>query len=268
MPLAKTKTELSAKDRSDLEECESAIGSGLETFLQVGEALTTIRERKLYRETHATFEAYCEGQWEISRHRAYDLIGNVAVAKSLEPPKGTNGEMCKILHTTSENESHLRELKKVPAENRIEVIERAAEAAPPRVNGKPAITAQVIREVAAEVAGDAKDETPVDQEGNKIESKGVQAAFAERAKFVALQRKVSALKAEFAELCDGNAGRYAERQQQQFDAEVGNLHAIIRFSIPHAVCPYCGGRKCDSCKQSGWMSEDLYKAVPGELKGA
>lgn len=261
--LTKSSTALTRKEQNELDECEGVIGSGLDAWIQVGEALADIREKRLYRQTDATFDDYCDRAWQMRPRRAYDLMANVAVAKSLPSSNGDEA-ICEISHT----ESHLRELGKVPVESRKEVAERAVEIAPTNSKGHPAVTAKVIQQAAAEVIGDANDETPVDQIGNKIESKGVQAAFAERGKFTALQRKVSALKAEFAELCDGNAGRYAERQQQQFDAEVGNLHAIIRFSIPHAVCPYCGGRKCDSCKQSGWMSEDLYKAVPGELKGA
>ena len=44
------------------------------TFIEVGKALLAIRDAKLYRKTHKTFEAYCRDRWEMSRPRAYQLI--------------------------------------------------------------------------------------------------------------------------------------------------------------------------------------------------
>lgn len=39
-----------------------------------GEALATIRDERLYRLTHATFEAYCAERWGFSRATAYRMI--------------------------------------------------------------------------------------------------------------------------------------------------------------------------------------------------
>lgn len=102
--------------------------------------------------------------------------------------------------------------------------------------------------------------------GCQIEDPIIAAAFAERAVFQSLDHRINAMQGEFEALADGPAGVYASRNRQQFRAGVKNLHEVMRFSIPHAVCPYCGGRKCDACKQSGWMTEDLYKAVPRDVR--
>lgn len=54
---------------------ESVIESGLSSsFKDVGRALNTIRQNKLYRLTFATFASYCRERWSLSKTRAYELI--------------------------------------------------------------------------------------------------------------------------------------------------------------------------------------------------
>ena len=52
-------------DRLALE--ESTIDRGLKTFVAVGNALAAIRDKRLYRQTHGTFEAYCEQRWNLAK---------------------------------------------------------------------------------------------------------------------------------------------------------------------------------------------------------
>jgi len=66
--------DLTISDRADLDRLETTINRGLRTFVEVGQALAEIRDRRLYRDTHDTFEDYCRGRWEMSRRRAYQLI--------------------------------------------------------------------------------------------------------------------------------------------------------------------------------------------------
>jgi hypothetical protein len=42
-----------------------------------------IRDSKLYKQTHGTFEAYCKERWDIVRSRAYELIDQAKVADAL-----------------------------------------------------------------------------------------------------------------------------------------------------------------------------------------
>ena len=48
-----------------LAECERIIDAGIKAFCEMGKALVTIRDRKLYRETHGTYEDYCKDRWGI-----------------------------------------------------------------------------------------------------------------------------------------------------------------------------------------------------------
>jgi hypothetical protein len=63
--------DLTTIDVTNLERCEH---KGRVTFVDVGLALTEIRDKKLYRRDYGTFEAYCQKRWKFSRVRAYQLI--------------------------------------------------------------------------------------------------------------------------------------------------------------------------------------------------
>jgi hypothetical protein len=66
---------LTQKDQSQLEQCEEIIGRGLSMFFEVGSALLSVREKRLYRGAHPTFETYCRERWGIGRSYAWRLIG-------------------------------------------------------------------------------------------------------------------------------------------------------------------------------------------------
>ena len=66
---------LSGSETSELNRCEGVLRLGLNTFFEVGNALLTIRDLHLYRQTHSTFESYCQERWAIGRKHAWRLIG-------------------------------------------------------------------------------------------------------------------------------------------------------------------------------------------------
>ncbi|MGH2800507.1 MAG: DNA methyltransferase [Thermoleophilaceae bacterium] len=76
---------LSHPERSRLAELESLVERGLQTFVEVGKALMEIRESRLYRETHGTFETYCRERFRLGRAQAYRLIGGASVAELVSP---------------------------------------------------------------------------------------------------------------------------------------------------------------------------------------
>ena len=75
-----------------LPELERVIERGQQTFIEVGRALLEIRDRRLYRETHATFEAYCRERWGWGRRYVNRQIVAAQVARTLGPigPKPAN----------------------------------------------------------------------------------------------------------------------------------------------------------------------------------
>jgi hypothetical protein len=76
---------LNIDESHELERCEVVIKQGLQTFIEVGQALRTIREKRLYRISFKTFEDYCVGRWAFKRSEAYRLIDASVVISNLSP---------------------------------------------------------------------------------------------------------------------------------------------------------------------------------------
>lgn len=66
-PLSKTGHRMLAK-------AEATIEAGLGTFLEVGNALQTIRDGRLFRDDYDSFESYCRGRWQFTTRRANQLM--------------------------------------------------------------------------------------------------------------------------------------------------------------------------------------------------
>lgn len=107
---------ITMEESRDLTRLETVIATGLQTFVEVGEALAEIRDRRLYRIEHVTFDEYLETEWKISRSRACRLIQAAETVKAL--PTGNKPA----------TERQARGLTKLPAELRAEVWSAAVEA--------------------------------------------------------------------------------------------------------------------------------------------
>ena len=65
---------LSIEEQNAFERCEVVIKQGLETFIEVGQALTEIRDNRYYRLEYRTFEDYCRDRWNFAKRTAYQYI--------------------------------------------------------------------------------------------------------------------------------------------------------------------------------------------------
>lgn len=125
---------LTGIERGDLKRCEAVIERGRRAFVEVGLALIEIRERRLYRESHGTFEDYLSERWEISRPQGYRLMDAAAAVQSLSP-------MGDVL--LPQNERQARPLTRLEPELQPEAWTRAVEDA----DGQQPTGAQVTRAV-------------------------------------------------------------------------------------------------------------------------
>jgi hypothetical protein len=98
---------LTVTEQAVLLECEAIIRQGRAVFVNVGHALTRIRDSRLYREKYSTFEEYCLEEWEISDRFARNLRSAADVVHVLEEKKFS------VLPAT---ESQARPLTKLPRE--------------------------------------------------------------------------------------------------------------------------------------------------------
>ena len=84
--LPETGDALTLDPRGDLRELEQVIERGQRTFIEVGSALQDIRDERLYRDTHDTFEAYLANRWpEIGKRRIHQLMDAAQVAANVNP---------------------------------------------------------------------------------------------------------------------------------------------------------------------------------------
>lgn len=71
-------------DTRSLDELEGTIRQGLKTFMEVGKALASIRERRLYKDRgYTTFEEYCREEWGWSRVQAHRQIQAAKITETL-----------------------------------------------------------------------------------------------------------------------------------------------------------------------------------------
>ncbi len=141
-----------ATELRTLADCEKIIERGLAVFTEVGAALVTIRDERLYKETHCSFQEYCEERWQMSRVHADRMISAAAVAENLKP-----------IGFNPSSESQIRPLTKLAAGMRVEVwkvatatkpnptakevqsaLEHVTKTPPKEPNARPAATTATI----------------------------------------------------------------------------------------------------------------------------
>ncbi|MCC7334055.1 MAG: hypothetical protein IT422_03100 [Pirellulaceae bacterium] len=132
---------LSNSERAALASLESKIDAGIKAFFELGESLRLIRDERLYRASHSTFDAYCQDRWGFGRRHCNRLIEAALVYEKVGPmgPKPTGERQCRPLAQL------LSEGDEVIAEVWAEVVETA----PRTAKGEPKLTESHIAAVAA-----------------------------------------------------------------------------------------------------------------------
>lgn len=140
-------TELTTWEQDRLSVLEEVIDYGLQTFVDVGEALMEIRDSRLYRDDYSTFEGYCQDRWGLNRSHSYRLMDAAKVVGNLQmSPMGD----------IPRNERQARPLTKLEPEQQREAWQTAVETAP---GGK--VTASHVEEVVKDITNGAKPKMAV-----------------------------------------------------------------------------------------------------------
>lgn len=126
---------LSPQEVVTLRQCENAVARGLKTFYDVGDALKTIRNQRLYREKFGSFRAYCRARWGFEAARARQLIGAADVFK----------DVVSVTEVKPINEIQLRALTSLNTEQRQLIWKTATERDPqPTENAIKAVIHDLI----------------------------------------------------------------------------------------------------------------------------
>ncbi len=134
---------LDPNETQELENCETIIGRGWDTFLEVGTALTIIRDKRLYRDRYAAFDDYCRERWGFTKTHANRFIRAANVATLLAP-----------IGANPESESQLRPLFAMAAKapEKVPVVWQKAQ----ELAGDRRLTATLVKRAALELEPAAK----------------------------------------------------------------------------------------------------------------
>lgn len=140
-------TALTVPEQDELTRCETVIERGLANFMEVGQALLVVRDKKLYRLSHKTFAEYCSDRWQLGKTHAYRAMVAAEVTRDLSP----------IGDILPANEAQARPLAPLAPEERNQAWERAVEIA-----GGSQPTAAQVAEAAEEVRPTKRQPSVVD----------------------------------------------------------------------------------------------------------
>ena len=249
---------LNVVERRSLEKLEKVIESGVESFLATGSALKQIRDDKLYREGHKTFESYLKAKWGFERAHAYRLIEASDVKKDLSPMGDKNPKVGEI--TT---ERQLRELTSVPHESLEDVVKKAAEIA-----GDAPLTAKVLKEAREQVLEPEKLEEPTAEEPAcedvepepEPEPVGPLDCVGWFKDQIGL---VNELIRNMDTVVEVPGNELLMSRRLSIRREIEHIKGSFRAVMPHAICPRCQGKCCAQCGNHGWVNKQRFD----ELKG-
>jgi hypothetical protein len=245
---------LNVVERRSLESLEKVIERGVESFLATGSALKEIRDQRLYREGHKTFEAYVKARWEFQKDYANKLIGSSEMKQKMNTMVSVS-DADKI-----QNERQLRELKSVPDESLAEVIAKAAEIA-----GDAPLTAKVLKEAreqvlepteptAEEPACEDVEPEPEPEPVGPLQCVGW---------FKHQIGLVNELVRNMDTVVEVPGNELLMSRRLSIRREIEHIKGSFRAVMPHAICPRCHGKCCAQCGNHGWVNKQRFD----ELKG-
>lgn len=116
------KKPLTPAEAKALLQCEQVIRKGLETFVEVGNALAQICERDLFRSTHNTFEAYCRDKWKFTARQANRLMLAGAVVDNIKSDQLVSS----VPVAVPENEAQARPLAALTPKQQVKAARSVA----------------------------------------------------------------------------------------------------------------------------------------------
>ena len=219
---------LTPDESEDRTNYEAVIREGMDSFQAVGAALKAIRDAKLYRSTHKTFESYCKDVWNWGKSYAYRVIGAAEVAVEMST------KVDKL------NVAQASELRKVEPERRARVFEEAASKSE---DGEP--TAAQIREAA---------EPEPEQESSALSR--CQERFDET------EMTLRMFTNNARDLYESERGRGLVAQA--VEEHITALRGMLRMARPVGPCHRCSGAGCEPCFGSGWITLAEFRALSPE----
>jgi len=138
-------TELTQEEQSDRLHLERKVERA---FFEAGKALMELRDRRLYRSTHGTFEEYCLDRFGYNRSRSYQLVDAAIVVDNLQKCP----QIVDILPTA---EGQVRPMTKLEPQEQQEVWQTAVKQA-----GGKVPTGRIVKDVVQRIMERTKAPNP------------------------------------------------------------------------------------------------------------
>lgn len=235
-------------EKATLERAEAVINQGMATFVEVGEALATIRNGKLYRDGYKTFGDYCQDKWGFTDSRARQLTTAAKIAAETKAVTGV----------TVTDERTARELNRVPKEQRVGVVTEAAKSG--------SVTSKSVKQAASKPPPkkDWDADPLIDPAGRQYTDRQVMHALGQTGEFDKLVNEINAFRRRVAALADKEVGK--EIRLQSIEDDCRNISGALRFAKPWTTCPYMPNckRGCKLCGGTHWITREQATRVPTE----
>ncbi|MEY4384770.1 MAG: hypothetical protein RLY20_53 [Verrucomicrobiota bacterium] len=244
---------LSVAEAQRLTELEQTIARGQQTFVEVGLALAEIRDLRLYKAEHRTFELYCRAKWGWTRQRAYQLMGAAEVKMSTR--------------VDIPDEAAARQLGRFEPDQRAGIVQTIVD------EGKPVTAAEIRRHLPPPPIHRSPMPAPpapvLDATGHPVPTQLI--PLWKRADEVQeLLTILSRVKGALRSAQENKDILFAEINFSSALSQLDQAWADIKRARPFAVCPTCQGQlpdHCTLCYGRGIISEFRWNTcVPREDK--
>lgn len=228
---------ISVDEQRQLAEAEDTIEACVtRAYVEIGTALQTIRDRRLYRSSYCSWMAYCRERWGFTQRRADQMVAAARVGRRLQDA-GVEW---------LPNARQAQEMVHVP--DPVRVWESLVEEAPKTLEGRPRLrAADVRRQVAPKpiTAEEAYKELTGEEPPKADEMSRARAQFKDAVRTVLLA--LDAVK----QLEDTKPGRDFLEEYEAVDTLLDLMNAL-EARRPTGSCPQCLGAGCPRCGNLGY----------------
>jgi hypothetical protein len=247
--------------------CKEIITSGLQSFIDVGDALADLRDGKLYREEYSTFEECCDAEFGITPSYARRLVAATGVIENLKSvPIGT----------IPENEAQARPLVGLPADKQAEAFKAATDKA--ASEGRKVTGADVKAAVVASrpvPPPPKKGAMPfpliVDKNDVEVPAKLIP-LWSRRQEVQDMIKAIQDVKLKIKKAKEANDRLFAGGETGRAPMDFNDIESHLDMTIADLkacytvyVCPACKGETCAYCCGLGITSEYYFKMIPESL---
>ena len=258
---------LTTTQKERLEVLVETINTGMQSFIEVGHALSEIRTSKLWEESADSFEEFCRQRWEFTSKRAIQLMNAGRVSDVLEDRDVTE---------RPRNERQTRVLTQIDSDDMVvEVWEYAVETAPEAGDGSLKMTAAHVEKCRAEMLGeddddddddgdddgDGEKDEPIDELGRPVEENLREAHLVGRLIRDA-SKKLREVQGLVRALAQGGGSGTEYLDGEDFERIASSARLVLDHAAYHTCCPACRGavdeEACELCEGSGFITSSTY----------